>query len=147
MRDPALLVGATTEAGIERGVPGPRARNRVLALSVFAAAVGIGTFGLVTALRKPNHAPVVEPSTAALGTPAAALPSSKPGPAPSPAMSETPFFALTPLSASASAPPAPKLAPHPLVQGGTPTKPVGSSPARHPPLPSATPASPAHDIF
>lgn len=156
-RMPALVTGATTEAGVVRSPPTGTTRNRLLALVAFAAVLGVGTFVGVTALRQNvgGRAVAAEASIppAPMGTPEPTATtkilemSAAPAPSP-PEPASTASAIATATNASA------KNAPRGWGKGGgeTAAKPAGTSTSQRPALPSATTAAPTaaptgHDIF
>ncbi|MBN9165300.1 MAG: protein kinase, partial [Myxococcales bacterium] len=159
-----LVAGATTEAGIVAGTPGlvrtgNPTRNRVLAVIAFGLALCLGTFGVVSALRKsdtrdkPASGFVVtaDPAPAHTGTETPPpMPSHVVEPAPTKLVEPVPTDG-TPAVASSNTQPSP---PTTKAAGSRPhgKSAVGTSTSSRPPLPSATtaPAPPAptgHDIF
>lgn len=147
----ALATGATTEAGVVRTNATSTTRNRVLALVAFAAVLFIGTFIVVSTLKRSDSKSVGTGATHATPEPSTTTPAI--------ATSVTRIVDTTAAPPTApTAPPdsaatAPKPA-NPRIGGhtGHATKPNVTSPSSRPPLPSATvtpppPAPTGHDIF
>jgi serine/threonine-protein kinase len=157
-RMPALVTGATTEAGVVRSAPNGTTRNRVLALVAFAAVLSVGTFVGVTALRQNVGGRAVAAETSMPPTPSGTpLPTAmtkliemSTAPAPSsPEPASTASAAVTATNRSAKNAPlgVAKVADHTAA-----AKTAGTSTAQRPAVPSATTAAPTaaptgHDIF
>jgi eukaryotic-like serine/threonine-protein kinase len=158
---PALATGSTTEAGVVRTNATSTTRNRVLALAAFAAVLFIGTFIVVSTLKRNDGAKTpTKNATSEPSTPAATTTTPI-------ATSVTKIIETAPTQTAAPPPPtdsATAIKPANTkvgASGGHPaghlptttTKPNGTSPSSRPTLPSATtattpPTAPTgHDIF